>query len=131
MAPELHVSGEKTKAADVYAFAISLWEIVKGMSAFDHIPAVALPHKVVSGVRPDLANLEPLTSSICNDGWAALPSNRPGFDEILDRLEKEQYKITPDVNSAEVSKYVANLRKEERALKPRPLQLQRYSPPGL
>jgi serine/threonine protein kinase len=40
MAPELLHHGRVSKASDVYAFGIMLWELITGLRAFADVPKV-------------------------------------------------------------------------------------------
>ncbi len=46
MAPELLIQGRLSKAADVYAFGITMWELYTGKAAFEGTPPALLGHQV-------------------------------------------------------------------------------------
>jgi serine/threonine protein kinase len=53
MSPELFMDGHVSKASDVYAFGILLWEMMTGQRAFAGVPVPLLPHEVArEGLRP-------------------------------------------------------------------------------
>lgn len=53
MAPELLLHGHASKASDVYAFGILLWELATGRRPYSGTPVGMLAHKVVQqGWRP-------------------------------------------------------------------------------
>ncbi len=53
MAPELLAHGRASKASDVYAFGIMLWELATGGRAFAGTPRALLGHQIVhSKLRP-------------------------------------------------------------------------------
>jgi serine/threonine protein kinase len=81
MAPELFTSGHISKASDVYAFGVLLYEIVTGQRAYAGIAIPMLPHRVaVEGLRPvwpsgvptDLRRL----AELC---WVDKPQHRCGI----------------------------------------------------
>jgi serine/threonine protein kinase len=54
MAPELLLHGHVSKASDVYAFGILLWEMLVGARPYGSIPLPLLPHEVArAGRRPE------------------------------------------------------------------------------
>lgn len=61
MAPEVLMEGKISKAADVYAFGMTLWELYTGCSPFSQVPRALLGHivtKVWIFVSTWLARLE-------------------------------------------------------------------------
>lgn len=48
MAPELLMKGHASKASDVYAFGILMWELASGGRAFAGTPRALLGHQVSS-----------------------------------------------------------------------------------
>lgn len=55
MSPEMLTEGRASKAADVYAFGITLYELFTGGTPYACVPKALLPHKIVAeGVRPQL-----------------------------------------------------------------------------
>ena len=53
MAPELLLQGRASKASDVYAFGILLWEMLSGLRAFKGSSIALIAHQVAKmGLRP-------------------------------------------------------------------------------
>lgn len=78
MAPEVLLQGKVSRASDVYAFGILLWELYTGGRAFAHVPLPLLGHEVARG------GLRPVFPGSCPVGfqefaarcWAANPADR-------------------------------------------------------
>ncbi|KAI8475398.1 MAG: kinase-like domain-containing protein [Monoraphidium minutum] len=88
MAPESHIYGRMSKAGDVYAFGILLWELYTGGRPFADTPTALLGHKVsVEGARPHFPGGTPRDyGELAATCWAAAPGDRPGFDRVLEAL---------------------------------------------
>lgn len=53
MAPEIMLQGRVSKAADVYAFGVMLWEMFSGARPFEGIPRALLGHQITKeNLRP-------------------------------------------------------------------------------
>ena len=68
MAPELLLHGHVSKASDVYAFGILLWELMTGRRAFAGVPIALLPHEVA------MRELRP--------AWPEGPPDNPGYSQL-------------------------------------------------
>ncbi|KAF8060038.1 serine/threonine-protein kinase [Scenedesmus sp. PABB004] len=90
MAPECMLRGHISKAADVYSFGITLWELYTGGHAFHGIPRALLGHQVaVCGLRPAFPDFTPGEfRSLAERCWATEPDKRPSFEEILATLQR-------------------------------------------
>ncbi|KAF8060547.1 D-xylose 1-dehydrogenase NADP(+) 2 [Scenedesmus sp. PABB004] len=92
MSPELFMAGHVSKASDVYAYGVLLYEIMTGQRAYAGVPIPLLPHEVArQGLRP---TWPPGMPSGCRDlrrlaeaCWAQQPQDRPSFAEILRTLD--------------------------------------------
>jgi serine/threonine protein kinase len=108
LAPEVIKKEKSGTKADVYSFAVVLWEIFtheiphKEMTALEVAYAVA--HK---GLRPTIKKGTPPTvASLMRRCWKSNPDHRPDFSEILDLLmnectRMESGSISPMVNNEE------------------------------
>jgi serine/threonine protein kinase len=84
MSPELFMAGHVSKASDVYAFGILLWETMTGQRAFAGVPIPLLPHEVArEGLRPTwpttLARQSPVypqLQRLAEACWAGNPVDR-------------------------------------------------------
>jgi len=89
-APEILKNQNYTEKADVYSFAIVLWEMVtredpyKGIAPFQVVLAVG-----TQGARPPLpVNGNPKWLELIQRCWAEDFNTRPSFEELIDILEK-------------------------------------------
>jgi serine/threonine protein kinase len=83
MAPELLLHGHVSKASDVYAFGILLWEMLVGARPYPGVLLALLPHEVAhAGLRPawpaEVAADAALDScrALAEACWAADPAAR-------------------------------------------------------
>lgn len=107
MSPEIWSKAKYTKAGDVYAFSIIVYELITNLKPFENINFYLLPVKVTKGFRPDLNNQVPEAyANLIRDCWSQDPEKRPTFDDILNRLINDHGFITKDVNESEYFKYV-------------------------
>ena len=90
MAPEMLMSsGGYGNKVDVYAYGILLWEILteqlpyQGMSQSEIIASV-----LMRNARPKMPNSVPRElETLITDCWAKEPSQRPSFEEIVQRFQ--------------------------------------------
>jgi len=94
MAPEVLANKEYNSRADVYSFAISLWQMLSRQRPWDNVPVWEFPQRVINGVRPPLPDKETLDSMSVTDDYVRLikscwdndPRKRPAFANILSTL---------------------------------------------
>ncbi|WIA35332.1 hypothetical protein OEZ86_003786 [Tetradesmus obliquus] len=91
MSPELFLSGHVSKASDVYAFGILLFEMLTGQRAYAGVPIPLLPHEVArQGLRPAWpANLPPGCRDLqrlAEACWVQQPQDRPCLQEVFEWL---------------------------------------------
>ncbi|KIO28626.1 hypothetical protein M407DRAFT_71596, partial [Tulasnella calospora MUT 4182] len=100
--PELlRDASRRTFSSDVYAFGITIYEVLSGTSPHRHHPGVgSLISAVISGERPaQRPTVAPDGSSYsafweeANACWAQDPNSRPSIDDVLRRLNRQD----PDV----------------------------------
>jgi hypothetical protein len=87
-------------ASDVFAFGTILFEILAGGPAFPESLnqlQVAFPDSLLCSA------LELIT-----DCWKAAPGDRPTFEEIVGRLAEMEWKVTANVASVKVAKFVSS-----------------------
>ncbi|CAD7695593.1 unnamed protein product [Ostreobium quekettii] len=85
--PELLRDGILTPAADVYSFGLLMWQMVMGKAPYANMNNQRILVSVVDGRRPPLPENCPLSYNLLmTDCWQENHRERPGFEQILDRL---------------------------------------------
>jgi serine/threonine protein kinase len=103
-------------ASDVFSFGMILCELLTGEPAFP----IDLTHhqvvfKVVNDERPEIPEwVLPSIRKLITDCWAKDPRERPSFKEIVSQLEELKFKVTYDVNSLKLKKFVNEIEELER-----------------
>lgn len=90
MAPEALSEGKQSKAADVYSFGVTLWEMCSGQAPYRGLNHVALSHLVVfKHKRPTIPkDIPPDLQILIERCWQPAASHRPSFEAILEELQK-------------------------------------------
>lgn len=99
-APEILQDNALSKASDVYAFCIILWEIATREKPFFNKPKSEVQQRIIAGERPgNLQEIEPATSKayveIIRRGWLGEPSQRISMDEASNELQNININIRP------------------------------------
>jgi len=90
MAPEVITHGEYDVKADVFSFAITLWEIVTGgATPYEELnPLQAAVAVVQRGIRPPIPRkCDPLFADLMQNCWKTVPQSRPRFRDLQPLLE--------------------------------------------
>lgn len=91
MAPEVFTQCTRyTIKADVFSYALCLWELLTGEIPFAHLkPAAAAADMAYHHIRPPIGYSIPQPiSSLLMRGWNACPEGRPEFSEVVTKLEE-------------------------------------------
>ncbi|XP_062920891.1 serine/threonine-protein kinase TNNI3K isoform X2 [Mobula hypostoma] len=91
MAPEVFTQCTRyTIKADVFSYALCLWELLTGEIPFAHLkPAAAAADMAYHHVRPPIGYSIPKpVSSLLMRAWNACPEERPEFSEMVTNLEE-------------------------------------------
>lgn len=85
--PELITGGILTKASDVYAFGVILWEMYVGRRAWEGLQPAAVLKKVASHEMLPFPNQTPHRLKLLGERcMSAEPSTRPTFVEVLSEV---------------------------------------------
>ncbi|CAN6362345.1 unnamed protein product [Urochloa humidicola] len=91
MAPEVINHQPYDNKADVYSFAIVLWELMTSKIPYTTMSPLQAAVGVRQGLRPQLPeNAHPRLLNLMQRCWEALPSDRPTFTDIVTELEDIQ-----------------------------------------
>lgn len=91
MAPEVLSQQPFTQQADVYAFALVLWEAVTRQKPYAHVKTLKQLQSEVCSMkkRPTIpSDIPESLQKIISDCWAPSPTDRPTMDQVVDRLER-------------------------------------------
>ena len=111
MAPEILMQGIVSKAADVYAFGITLWEMFTGETAFSDIPGPHLGHAITSGKkRPNFSIVTPQAyKRLAEACWSPDAEARPTFAQILQALQTMRLGLPPATPSIDMVRLKASM----------------------
>lgn len=113
MAPEIWLSYEYTKAVDVYAYSLIVYEIITNKKPYNDMNIFMLCLKVTEQYRPEI--IEEIPSwykKLITSCWNQDPSQRPSFDEIVDMLKNNPEFKNKKVDVNEFNKYVELIENE-------------------
>ncbi|KAK8895369.1 hypothetical protein M9Y10_023832 [Tritrichomonas musculus] len=109
LAPELIKYNLFTKKADVYAFAIIVYEIMTGEKPFENLSnSLEIVNEITKNHgRPKFTKQIPdCYRKLIEKCWSEDPSERPIFKEITNQLKTDPNFITKNVNKEEYFNYV-------------------------
>jgi serine/threonine protein kinase len=89
MAPEVAEVSPYGFSADVYSFAIVLWEMLTFKAAFEKYSRERhYKEIIVEGKRPNLSRSWPfVVKNLLQRCWAAKPSDRPTFQSVCEKIK--------------------------------------------
>ena len=88
MAPELFRNKPYNKSVDVYAFAITIWELFSQEVPYNRSDAITIRDKVLANQRLPLPlpMAPPKLSRLVGECWCDRMEDRPDFTTIVDNL---------------------------------------------
>jgi serine/threonine protein kinase len=93
LAPEVINCAHFSKASDVYAYGIVLWEIFSRQEVYEGLSAAQIIIKVAhEGLRPRVPKDCPW-ASLMTECWRQNASERPGFNRILQLLSSQYHNV--------------------------------------
>jgi len=107
MAPEVWEEKSYDTKADVYSFAIVMWELMTGQVPFSQLRPFRIGQAVTQGERPPLpaeADCDPLTGRMCRlvrKCWDGDPTRRPDFSQVITELMEMTGFSIPSVPSSQ------------------------------
>jgi serine/threonine protein kinase len=109
MAPEMYEDGVYDASADVFSFALIVYELVVGDYVFPpRLAPMVLMKKVASSQRPKLPDDMNITvKKMILRCWSVDPMIRESFDEIWCHLSRIKFQITPQVDSSRVEEFLS------------------------
>ncbi|KAK8860565.1 hypothetical protein M9Y10_012230 [Tritrichomonas musculus] len=107
MSPEIWLNAEYSEASDVYAFAITVYEIIVSEKPFQDMDIYRIMMMVRSSKRPELTEEVPNAyRKLIERCWSQEPSDRPTFDQILTEMRTNREYILENVNEKDYLNYI-------------------------
>ena len=107
ISPEIYNKNKHGKESDVYAFSITLYEIITNEKPFANLNRFQIMHEITSNnYRPPFNKKIPeCYKKLIESCWAEKPEERPTFDEILEKLKTDKNFMFEDVDLDEFLLY--------------------------
>jgi mitogen-activated protein kinase kinase kinase 7 len=87
-----------------------LYEILVGRAVYADYSEERTMYLVITGTRPELPTKMPKeVNSLITRCWSDDPDDRPSFSDIRRDLERIDFKILPDVQSAAVKRFAEEI----------------------
>ncbi|KAK8842485.1 hypothetical protein M9Y10_026074 [Tritrichomonas musculus] len=113
MAPEIWNSYDYTKAVDVYAFSLIVYEIITNVKPFNGMNIYMICYKISKNYRPEIKDDVPdCYKTLIEKCWDQDQSKRPSFDEITEFIKNDPDFKNEKVDIDEFNRYVEFVEKE-------------------
>lgn len=107
MSPEIWRKAEYSKASDVYAFSIIVYEIITNQKPYQNHDIFKLRIDILNGYRPEFT--KPISEAffqLITSCWSDEPTFRPSFEEIVIKLKSEDGFLDDSVNKEEYLNFI-------------------------
>lgn len=117
ISPEIWQDQKYTPACDVYAFAITIYELYTLEKPFDGFWHFDIIKKVNSGYRPSFNTSIPVAyQKLIERCWAQKPEDRPTFAQIVQELRTDRAYLTESVKVDEFCHYISHLDNRQQSI---------------
>lgn len=115
LSPEILNEFNYSKAGDVYAFGILLYEMITLEKPYKKIPYYQILFSVINNKRPEFNVYVPnCYKKLIEKCWHNDAEKRPTFNEIVDILENDNEFITENIDNEEYADYREYVKKNEK-----------------
>jgi serine/threonine protein kinase len=117
VAPEVLSGMTPTKKVDVFAFGLTLYEILLGESVFPkNIKPVQMVRPHDRGSRTDIPEgTHPAVRNVIQQCWSEKAEDRPTFDEIYKVLSENWFPFFTDQDNGAIERFAADVKSQEQS----------------
>ncbi|KAK8839039.1 hypothetical protein M9Y10_032505 [Tritrichomonas musculus] len=118
IAPEIYLTEGNSKASDVYAFSLIVYELITNQKPFSEFNDVKQIQKTVikEGFCPCFPQDTPEAyKKLIEQCCSQFPDDRPKFKEIVNELKNNRQFITDEVNFEQYQNYISMIESSEKS----------------